>query len=166
MTRSDYFADRHLCWQRTAVVLCILWVTTASAMAQHLVDTVHDQGYQGGQLTLDASCEPSFQGGDCHNYCLDLWGGYCWARSHGHAYSPRQICAERRRGPSPSGWMQRLLRECVSSTTGGVASTAGGSTGRCLGRQVAAPHEPSAKTTRLHEWLPFKLRPRKSRQRR
>lgn len=90
------------------------------------------------ELGVDSSCEPAFRGGDCHNYCFDLWNSYCWERPHGHAFSPRHLLALRGARIGCGG-----SHQCA----GGSQGCTGGCGGSCEGASCAQDPAPYAPTT-------------------
>ncbi len=87
--------DRHLRTVRrasTTVWIRIGIVAVVAACSHHgsnVAIATHPVVVE-GQIP-DYSCEPSFRGGNCNNYCLDLWQDYCYQRHpKGRIYSHRR----------------------------------------------------------------------------
>ncbi len=114
MTRDG----RRVCGWIGAAVTCL---GVSLGFVDGLITDAHGQmgtfasplvGPYESQSPIDDSCEPSFTGGDCHNYCLDLWGNYCLNRHPAGSGYARHAC---RLGPGLLGHLGRSAGSCAPS---------------------------------------------------
>lgn len=123
MTTDCRFANLKL---TLAAMLAASFFSTAAWSQAPLPEIGHPAG---GELSyLDSSCEPTFRGGDCHDYSLDLWTNYCHERRTGFRAPIRPYCG------LGLGCRLCLLgsgcHSCASScVNGGCASCSNGSCG-------------------------------------
>ncbi|MCA9149187.1 MAG: hypothetical protein KDA92_07815 [Planctomycetales bacterium] len=111
-------------------------------------------GYHGGVeygAYADTSCEPLFQGGNCDNYCLELWANYCSERPQRHVRSPRQAGCYNQLGLRLADRGHCAHEYCDASACGtGSCQSAGSAVGQSLPHsqppapQVAPPVAPQA----------------------